>query len=96
MYITKEKFTVVIAYIVNFYLLVKIIFGVHGIIDFHRASARLNNSRQYLQDLTSINDTNQIKAELISKHVVNIRYIQDLVRVQYSMLEDGEKVLILK
>lgn len=96
MYINKKNFTSTVPYIVNYYLIIKIIFGIHGIVYYYKEKKQMIANQKYLIEIKSINDVNQIKSELINADIVNIRYLKELVRVQYSMIENDEKVLILK
>ena len=41
------------------------------------------------------NNINKIKSGLINQDIINIRYLEELLRIQYSIILPHEKVLIL-
>lgn len=87
---------VIIAYIVNFYLLIIIFFGQHGIVDiFQEHSEIKKNSVKYAEMLES-NRINAVKSSLINADVVDLRYLDELLRIQYGTIKSDEKVIILK
>ncbi len=93
MYLKKTK--VVLPYFVNLYLLMKIIFGQHGFVEIHDQRKNLDENYKTFSLLRENNSINEIKAGLINKDIINIRYLDELVRLQYSVIRADEKVLIL-
>lgn len=87
---------VIIAYIVNFYLFIIILFGQHGVVDiFQERSAIKENEVKYAQMLEA-NRVGTLKAGLINADIVDLRYLDELLRIQYSTIKSDEKVIILK
>jgi hypothetical protein len=93
MYLKKTK--IILPYFVNLYLLMKIIFGQHGFMAIHSERRNLDENYKISALLRDHNNINEIKAGLINKDIINIRYLDELVRLQYSVIKPDEKVLIL-
>ena len=93
MYLKKTK--IILPYFINLYLLMKIIFGQHGFLAIHGEQKNLDENYKTSFFLRNHNNVNEIKAGLINKDIINIRYLDELVRLQYSVIKSDEKVLIL-
>lgn len=87
---------VIIAYIVNFYLFIIIIFGQHGVVDIFQERSAIKKNRIKLEQMIEVNRVNAIKSSLINADVVDLRYLDELLRIQYSTIKSDEKVIILK
>ena len=87
---------VIIAYIVNFYLLIIIIFGKHGVVDIFQEQSAIKKNRIQLEQMIEIKRINRIKVGLINSDIVDLRYLDELLRIQYSTIKSDEKVIILK
>ncbi len=86
---------VIIAYVVNFYLLLVIIFGQHGIVDiFQERKAIKVNGAKY-EEMLETNRVNTIKVGLMNSDIVDLRYLDELLRIQYSTIKTDEKVIII-
>lgn len=86
---------IVIAYVVNVYLFLLVVFGQHGVIDiFQERKHFLENGLKYKQIIEE-NRVNAIKVGLINADMVDIRYLEELLRVQYSMIKADENVVII-
>jgi len=87
---------VIIAYIVNLYLIIIIIFGKHGVVDIFQERSAIKKNRIKLEQMIEVNRVNAIKSSLINADVVDLRYLDELLRIQYSTIKSDEKVIILK
>lgn len=87
---------VIIAYIVNFYLLIIILFGQHGIVDIFQERSEIKDNSIKLEQMIESNRVNGIKSALINADVVDLRYLDELLRIQYSTIKSDEKVIILE
>jgi hypothetical protein len=87
---------VIIAYIVNLYLIIIIIFGQHGVVDIFQERSAIKKNRIKLEEMIEVNRVNAIKSSLINADVVDLRYLDELLRIQYSTIKGDEKVIILK
>ena len=87
---------IIIAYIVNFYLLIIILFGQHGIVDIFQERHSIQQNSIKLEEMIEVNRVNAIKSGLINADVVDLRYLDELLRIQYSTIKKDERVIILK
>jgi hypothetical protein len=87
---------IIIAYIVNFYLLIIILFGQHGIVDIFQERHSIQQNSIKLEEMIEVNRVNAIKSGLINADVVDLRYLDELLRIQYSTIKRDERVIILK
>ncbi len=85
---------VIIAYSVNIYLLLVIVFGQHGVVDiFQERGVLVHNRVEYIK-IIETNRVNLIKVSLINADIVDLRYLEELLRIQYSMIKADERVII--
>jgi cell division protein FtsB len=95
MYLKKLHASLIIPFVINWYLLLKIVFGQHGIIAIQQQKIDIQTNQQTYTKLKDINDNNAIKASLINEDIINLRYLHELLRIQYSIIMPDEKVIIL-
>ncbi len=99
MYINRGKYRVklvqILPYIVNGYLLLKLLFDQHGFFAILNLNKVVERNNQVYVEMKKTNDIKEIKEELINENIVNIRYLDEVVRLQYSLIKPDEKVLII-
>lgn len=91
----KKLHASIIPFTINWYLILKIIFGQHGLFAIQKQKNDIQTNQQIYIKLKTVNDNNAIKASLISEDIINLRYLNELLRTQYSVIMPDEKVIIL-
>lgn len=96
MYLKKIPFYLLLVYIVNFYLVGKIIFGMHGLFEIQKKKIELMYDEERLMEVVKLNEIKRVKSSLLNDESVNLRYLEEIIVLQYNMIYDGQKVIILK
>lgn len=95
MYIRRFQLYLLVPLVINWYLILKIILGQHGILAIKYQKIEAEKNLQIYKELKAMNDNKAIKSSLINEDVINLRYLNELLRMQYSVIMPDEKVIIL-
>lgn len=82
-----------IAFIFNFYLLVKILFGQNGAVAIYQYNQTLHQSQFLYQNLVRENYIGKMKSEMLDENKIDLRYLEELLRTKYSFAHDEERVI---
>ena len=82
-------------FVVNFYILINILFGQNGFFAIYKINEKINNAKIEYQNLVQENYVRRIKCDMLNEDRIDLRYLEELLRTQYSFAEKKEKVIFL-
>ncbi len=81
---------------VNLYILINIIFGQNGVIEIYKLNKKSNNLKEDYQLLVQKNYIERIKSNMLNDERIDLRYLEELLRTQYSFADKNERVVFLR
>lgn len=82
-------------FIVNVYILTNILFGQNGIMQIYKMQQKIHTSTIEKDALSRKNYIRTIKLDMLNDEKIDLRYLEELLRTQYSFAKQEEFVIFI-